>query len=390
MKILLCHNFYQQPGGEDQVFADEGWLLESHAHEVLRYTRHNDEVEGMDRWRLLQKTFWNPETYRQVRELLRRRRPAVLHCHNHFPLISPSIYYAARAEGVPVVQSLHNYRLFCPAGALLRKGRACQMCLRRHVAWPAVVHACYRQSRAASAAVAGMTAVHRALGTWKGMVQRYIALSEFSRRTFVEGGLPPDRIVAKPNFSRVDPGPGSGAGGYAVFVGRLSEEKGLSTLLAAWRRLALPVPLRIAGDGPLAPQVAAAAQADSRILPLGQRPSAEVPAILGSAACAVVPSLCYENCPRVVVEAYACGTPVIAARQGAMAEMVDDRRCGRLFEPGDPADLAAKVAEFWATLPVPAFRAAAREEYQSKYTAERNYAMLMAVYQQALEASHVA
>jgi glycosyltransferase involved in cell wall biosynthesis len=384
MKVLLCHNFYQQPGGEDQVFADEAWMLESRGHEVVRYTLHNDAIGEMGRWGLLRNTLWNRRSRRELRALIRRERPALMHCHNIFPLISPSAYSAAAAENVPVVQSLHNYRLLCPAAVFLRAGRACEECLGKFVAWPAVAHACYRGSRGASAALAGMLGLHRTLGTWTRRVARYIAMSEFSRRKFVEGGLPADRIVVKPNFMRSDPGPGDGRGGYAVYVGRLGVEKGVTTLLAAWERLRDDIPLKIVGDGPLADRVVAAAARDPRIAYLGRRAPEEVLSVLGQAACLVLPSLCYENCPKTLVEACAKGTPVVASRLGAMEEMVRDGRTGLLFQPGDAANLADRVRELCAALPAAEMRRAARREYEQNYSAGRNYAMLMGLYQEVL------
>jgi glycosyltransferase involved in cell wall biosynthesis len=385
MRILLCHNFYREPGGEDQVFADEGRLLESHGHEVIRYTRHNDEIESMGRWEAARATLWNRQTLEELRRLIRREQPEVLHCHNTFPLLSPSIYRAAKEAGVPVVQTLHNYRLLCPAASFLRDGRICEDCLGKAVPWPGVLHACYRQSRPASAAAAAMLTVHRAMKTWSRGVSRYVALSEFSRRKFIEGGLPAERIVTKPNFVDPDPGPGSGAGGYAVFVGRTAEEKGLDTLLAAWRRLSGPVALKIVGDGPLAADAATAARHDPRIEYLGRRGGGEVLAILGEAACLVFPSACYENCPKTILEAFAKGTPVIASAAGAMTEMVADGRNGFHFRRGDAQDLAAKVGALLAD-PVrsAAMRRAARQQYEAAYRSEFNAQRLMMIYRQAI------
>lgn len=254
-RVLLCHNFYQEPGGEDQVYADEGLLLESFGHEVIRYSRHNDDIANMSRLQTARATFFNKQTLEEVRKLIRKEQPDVLHCHNTFPLISPAIYVAANEAGVPVVQTLHNFRLLCPSALFLRNGRPCEDCLGKLLAWPGVLHACYRRDRAATAVVAGMLAVHRLGGTWVRRVQQFIALSEFSRRKFIEGGLPAGRLAVKANFMRNDPGYGGGRGGYAIFVGRLAAEKGIEALLAAWRRLKTPLPLKIVGDGPLAGQV---------------------------------------------------------------------------------------------------------------------------------------
>jgi glycosyltransferase involved in cell wall biosynthesis len=384
MKILLCHNFYQQPGGEDHSFAAEARLLEAHGHDVVRFTRHNDCIEGMSRWDVVKRTLWSRQSYGELRRLIRRERPQVMHCTNTFPLISPSAYYAARAEGVPVIQSLRNYRLLCPGALFLRGGKVCEDCLGKAVPWPAVVHGCYRESRAASAVVTLMLAGHRALRTWSRAVDLYFTLTEFARRKLIEGGLPADHIAVKPNFIDPDPGPGSGRGGYAVFVGRLSPEKGVETLLAAWRQDSTLPPLKIVGDGPLAAVVQAAAAGDSRIDWLGRRSPAEVLDVVGEAACLVMPSVWYETFGRTIIEAFARGTPVIASRIGALAELVDESRTGLLFGPGAAGDLSAKLRTLLAAPEAMArMRQEARQEYRQKYTADLNYRQLMALYERA-------
>ena len=390
MKILFCHNFYQQPGGEDQSFAVEASLLEAHGHQVLRFTRHNDSINRMRRLEIASLAIWNQHTFHELRELIRRERPAVMHCTNIFPLISPAAYYAARAEGVPVVQSLRNYRLFCLNACFLRKDRVCEDCLGKGVLWPGVLHGCYRSSRSASAVVAVMLSLHRVMRTWVRMVDRYFTLTEFSRQKFIAGGLPAGRLAVKPNFIHPDPGPGNGQGGYAVFIGRLSPEKGIQTLLSAWSRLGGRLPLKIIGDGPLAESVIAAAMQTAGIEWLGRRQPREVLALLGEAACLVMPSIWYETFGRTIIEAYAKGTPVVASRLGAMAELVHEGRTGLLFEPGNPSDLAVKIhALLEDREKCIGMRRGARREYEEKYTAETNYRMLMTIYQEAAEGSRL-
>ena len=237
--------------------------------------------------------------------------------------------------------------------------------------------------RRASAVVVAMLGLHRALGTWSRLVARYIALTEFARRKFVEGGLPADRIAVKPNFLHPDPGPGRGDGGFALFVGRLSEEKGIESLLRAWEGID-DVPLRIVGEGPLAPLVREAAERTGSVRWLGRLPQEEVQRLLGEARCLVVPSRWYEGFPRVVVEAYARGTPVVASRLGGLAEIVDGRRTGRLFRPDDADELARAVRSIDAE--AGALRAAARAEFEARYTAEASYRTLMRIYAEAREA----
>jgi glycosyltransferase involved in cell wall biosynthesis len=384
MKILLCHNFYKQPGGEDQVFADETWLLESHGHQVVKYTRHNDDVDQMSRWSVACKTLWNRKTYGALRRMIRRERPDLMHCTNTFPLISPAAYYAAQDEGVTVVQTLHNYRLHCVNGFFLRDGKICQDCLGKSFSWPGVRHGCYRGSRAGSAVVAALQTFHRARKTWSNAVDLYVTPTEFARDKFIEGGMSQQKIVVKPNFVHPDPGPGQGSGQYAVFVGRLSLEKGVDTLLDAWSRLPERFGLKIVGDGPMAEQVRRAAAGDDRIEWLGWRDLESVCSIVGEAKVLLMTSIWYEIFGRTITEAFAKGTPVIVSRLGAMAELVEDGRTGLHFEHGNAADLVAKVQQILADeSALGAMRQHARDEYEAKYTPEANYDMLLDIYQRA-------
>jgi glycosyltransferase involved in cell wall biosynthesis len=391
MNILLVHNFYQQAGGEDQVFADETKLLRDRGHEVRQFTLHNDAVDSMGRLSLARRTLWNRESYDALRSAVREHCAQVVHFHNTFPLVSPAGYRAAHDEGAAVVQTLHNYRLLCPVATFFRDGHVCEQCLGKLVPWPGVAHRCYRNSASASAVVAAMLTVHRALRTWRDEVDVFIALTEFSRSKFVEGGLDPEKVIVKPNFVDPDPGVGDGSGGYALFVGRLTEEKGVLTLLRAWQNESIPVPLQIVGDGPLRAQVEAATRTvSSRMEYLGRQPLERVCAIMGSAGVLVFPSQWYEGLPRTIVESFAKGTPVIASRLGSMAELVEDGCTGRLFEPGRASDLARCVTEVFAnqtdstTAAHQAMRRNARLEYERNYTADRNYPLLMSAYQKAL------
>lgn len=382
--MLFLHNHYRQPGGEDQVFAAEGELLEARGHRVSRYVMHNDRAAKMSRAGLLRTTIWNGAVYRELRALIRRERPQVAHFHNTFPLISPAAYYAARAEGVPVVQTLHNYRLLCTNALFFREGRVCEDCLGRKATWPGVAHACYRESRTSSAAVAAMLASHRAAGTWSRAVDMYVALTGFARQKFVQGGLPAEKIATKPNFIEPDPGTGDGRGGYALFVGRLSREKGVETMLAAWERLRTRVPLKIVGDGPLAARVAEAAGRFREVAWLGRQPKDRVLDLMKEARALIFPSVWYEGFPMVIAEAYAVGLPVVASDLGSMSSLIDHGRTGLRFRPGDPEDLAVQIERISKRPEELAWmRREARAEFEANYTAERNYEMLLEIYQAA-------
>ena len=387
--VLKVHNRYRQPGGEDESTRNECDLLTRAGHSVIEYFRDNDEITGYGPWKratLAARTVWAWDSHSEIRALLERERPHVAHFHNTFPLISPAAYYACRSAGVPVVQSLHNPRLVCPAATFHRNQGVCQDCMGRRFAWPAVLHACYRGSRVETCVVAGMLAIHRQVGTWTRLVDRFIVCTDFYRRKFVEGGLPPEKIVVKPH-SVEDHGVRSAAGTYALFVGRLASEKGVHTLLKAWRKLK-GIPLRLRGEGPLEDNVKRLVEESPGAVHLLPRLTAsELARLMQGARFLVWPSEgYYETFGRVAAEAFSCGIPVLASRIGVAEEIVEDGRTGLHFTPGDPQDLAAKVEWAW-THPdaVEEMGCAARREYEAKYTAERNYHALISIYEMAIQ-----
>jgi glycosyltransferase involved in cell wall biosynthesis len=387
MKILVAHNYYKLSGGEDQCVAAEIAMLRAHGHQVSQYCLSNDAVDGMGRVQLASRTIWSRPAFIEMRRLIRLHHPQVVHFHNTLPLISPAAYYAARAEGVAVVQTLHNFRLVCLNALLFRDGKPCEDCLGKKWPWRGVARNCYRDSRAASAAVAAMLVTHRLLGTWSRAVNAYIALSEFSRHKLVEGGLPADKITVKPNFVYPDPGAGMGNGGYALYVGRLSAEKGVETLLRAWESIGQALPLKIAGDGPLAPAVREAVARNTAIEWLQGVSHEKVYDLIGAAAVMVLPSQCYENAPRVAVEAFAKGTPVVASRLGAMADFVEDGCNGLHVRPGDPEDLVAKIRGLLSdSSALNLMRTAARNRFERNFTAGANHNLLMPIYARAMKA----
>jgi glycosyltransferase involved in cell wall biosynthesis len=247
LKVLIVHNSYQQLGGEDIVFEQQCQMLKQRGHPVVTYCRSNWEIEGystLARGALVPKVIWNTDARRELSRLLYQQQPDIVHVHNTFLMISPSIYSACQAAQVPVVQTLHNYRLLCPAAIFFRDGRVCEECV-EHGLWRAVRHGCYRDSRPATAVVALMLAAHSRFGTWTRMVDCYVSLSEFARSKFVQAGLPADKIFVQGNFVYPDPGAGTVEREYALFAGRLFPEKRALTLLAAWERLHRAIPLLI-------------------------------------------------------------------------------------------------------------------------------------------------
>ena len=381
MRILSIHNNYQVRGGEDESTQAEANLLREMGHSVDTYEEHNDRIASFNSAHLALKTIWSQESYQIVQQKLKNSPTDIVHVQNFFPLISPSVYYAARSAGVPVVQTLRNYRLICPNGLFFRQGKVCEDCLGKPIPYPGFIHACYRENRLATAGTIAMLTTHKTLNTWLKQVNVFVSLSQFARQKFIEAGWPGEKIVVKPNFVFPDPGKGSGSGGYALYVGRLSVEKGLDILLKAWEYLKIPIPLKIVGDGPLSGLVVEATQRLSHVEWLGRKPMTEVYEIIGEAMFLIFPSKWYETFGRVAVEAFAKGTPVIASNLGAIAELVDNHRTGLHFRPSDPLDLAATVEKALAhPQELMQMREAARAEFEAKYTAEKNYQQLMEIY----------
>jgi len=390
MVILLIHNFYQRPGGEDGRVRQERDLLASGGHRIVEYTRQSGEIalNGFGRRiRLGAEALWSKRTYTELSSLLARERPDVAHIHNTVPLISPSAYYACAEAGVPVIQTLHNFRFLCPGGYLLREGRVCEECI-EHSLFRSICHRCYKDSVSATATMALMLASQRALGTWKDKVNCYIACTEFAKSKFMEGGITAKKIFVKPCFVHPDPGPRVGSGDTVLFVGRLSPEKGLRTLVAAWAYLNGRVPLRIAGDGPLRADVDAEIKRRglTGVEMLGQLSCTDTIAEMKRARFLVFPSEWYEGLPMTIPECFACAVPVIASRIGSMIELVQDGGTGLHFTPGDPRDLAAKVE--WAWMHPEATQEMAlkaRAEFEEKYMAAQNYRMLMQINEEAVQ-----
>jgi glycosyltransferase involved in cell wall biosynthesis len=385
MRVMLIHNFYRSsaPSGEDEVVRGEQALLEANGIEIVPFMRYNDDLpDGVSG--AVGASFsnaWSFESRRALRGLIAAHRPDVAHFHNTFPQISPAAYSACREAGVPVVQTLHNYRMFCANGLLNRGGEPCEQCIGR-APLPALVHACYRDSRAATVGMVMGSALHRARRTYESQVDRFIVHTEFARQRFIAHGLLPERIAIRGNCLPQDPGIGSGSGGYALYVGRLTAEKGVRTLIRAWRKLP-GIPLRIAGDG----ELRASLERDAAGLPvefLGRVSPARVLELMQNASLLVVPSECYEGFPRVIVEAFATGAAVVAADIGGLGELVCEGTGGLKFRSGSADELAAAVMRSWHASELRARqRDVNRRRFETEYSPNAGFESLRHIYESA-------
>jgi glycosyltransferase involved in cell wall biosynthesis len=382
-RVLIVHNRYQQSGGEDAVVDAEAALLETHGHPVALFLRDNDAIATRPALGVAIEALWSARAARELTELATTFQPDVVHVHNTFPLVSPSVLYAARRHGAVVVQTIHNFRLICPQAMLLRDGRPCELCVGR-LPLPAIRFGCYRASRSQSAVAAATIMLHRSLGTYRRTVDRYIALTEFSRDKLVQGGLPAERIAVKPNFVDLPevPDPSLHRSG-GLFVGRLAREKGIAVLaeaaqLGAWSGV------DVVGVGDEEARVAG----HPHLRWVGKAGAAEVLARMREASYLLLPSIWYEVFPRTIVEAFGSGLPVIASRIGGIPSIVENGLTGLLFEPGNPHDLVRAVA--WAEANPEAMAKMgrrARLEFERKYSSGTNYRTLVGVYDSARTAA---
>lgn len=387
MRILTAHNYYQYPGGEDVVFAQEKALLERHGHETFCYERSNDEVQSGN---LVQRVLgaaaavWSGTTYSEFSQLLQRICPDIVHVHNTFLAISPSIFWACKDARIPVVHTVHNYRLLCPNTAFYRDGHPCEQCAGGNM-WHGIAHACYRSSRLATSVAASTVAYNWQRGTWTDAIDRYIAPTHFLREKLISGGLPGERITVKSHFVDPDPGTAEDREPYAIFVGRLSPEKGTATMLKAWEQLR-DIPLRIVGDGPERGELERHGKEKKLNLEFtGNLPRMRVLDQVRRARLLIFPSITYESFGMGIIEAYACGVPVVASDHGAMQELVEHGHTGMRFRPMDAGDLAQTVRRLWSDRELLEYTGRnARQRFEGKYTAEANYRALIEIYEEIL------
>lgn len=385
MKVVMAHTFYKQKGGEDESYRAEARLLEDHGHRVERFERHNSDLDQVTPAQAALKTIWNQECIRQLSRVVKASRPDVVHFQNTFPLISPAAYYAARRHGAAVIQALRNYRYSCVNGLLFREGQPCEQCAGSSIALAGVQHRCYRRSYVGSAVVATMQATHKLLRTYDRQVDTYIAVSEFVRRKYMEFGIDGDRIAVKPNFVYSDPAPSLEKQAYAVFVGRLSPEKGVQRLLETWQREGIKLELRIVGDGPERDVLRAQASGLSNVTFFGALSLEATYAQIAGASYVIVPSEWYEPFGRTAVEGLAHGTPVICSDIGGLSEIVDEGVTGFKFSAGNSVSLGQALLRAVDRIADRTLRTQAREAYEQRYSSFANHKILQQIYAQALQ-----
>ena len=385
MKVLIIHNRYRTsaPSGEDGAVRNEVQMLQSRGVEVTTFERCNDDLDESTlraKAKIAANTIWSQRSRSELRGVLRQVRPDIVHVHNTFSMLSPSVYGACKNAGVPVVQTLHNFRFFCPSALFLRDGKPCEDCMDRSLL-QSVRHRCYRDSMSATAVLATMLAVHRTIGTYSNNIDRYITLTQFARGKVLKGGIAENKLVVKPNFLPNPPPSAAGGGGYVLYIGRLLEGKGTETLLRAWRELP-SIRLKILGDGALrSPLEDMARRENLNVEFMGRQDRDAVLDVLGKAELLVVPSECYEGFPLVVAESFACGTPILASRIGSLDELVEEGVTGAKFPAGNAAALAACVRRLLADqIGLRRMRAAARAYFDTHLTEEQNFTQLMNIY----------
>ena len=380
MRILFVHNFYQQAGGEDQVFLAEKDLMKEHGHEVHSYTVNNDNINSL--WTKINTTInlsYSTKSKKNFSIALKKINPDIVHCHNFFPRLTPSIFDACLDENIPAILTLHNYRLVCPSVYLSKNNKPWELSIQKNPYW-AVPYKVYQNSFIGTAAIAYMINYHKKRKTWQKKLDHIITLTKFAKNKFIESGFSPNNMVVKPNFISDPLKENNTRGQFALFIGRLSQEKGIEFLLESWKEIDFP--LKIVGDGPMMGNVKLQG---NNVEFLGKIPNKSVKTLLQKAQFLVFPSQWYEGFPMVLVEAMACGTPVLVTNIGSMQEIITDELNGLHFELGNQKQFIEKVHQLMKDESLCQFLGDnGRRAYLEKYTPDVNYQQLISIYQDSI------
>lgn len=392
MKILLSHCFYRSsaPSGEDSVYRNEKKLLEDSGFDVITYEKYNDDLDNNSFRKKVSAGVdfvWSKKSYAEISVLLKQHKPDVVHFHNIFPQLSTSVYLACQDQHIPVVQTLHNFRYLCPAGLLQRNGKPCEKCIDKTLL-SSLIHRCYRDSIIATLPMTAMIGFNRLAGHFEQGVDRYIALTEFGKSRFIAGGLPAEKISVKPNFIADIGDTHFSLGDYVVYVGRLSQEKGIITLIEACKKNR-HIPIKILGDGDLRNKLESTCiEYDLPVEFLGYQNKDTVLSYIKNSRFLVLPSECYEGFPVTIAEAYACGKPVLGSQIGALNEIIQEGVTGRKFHFGDADSLAEIMARLWSDeKAIKEMSANARSAFNQHYNAENNLQQITRIYEEVIAAN---
>lgn len=387
MKILQAHNYYQFAGGEDNVLNLEKQLLSDNGHQVFQFLKNNREISN---WRkkvkLLFNTHYSIESKKKFANTLKQINPDIVHVHNFFPLITPSIYEACQESVIPVVQTLHNYRLIHPGATLYHNERIDERSVKGS-AYRCVMDGVYRNSRIQTAVVAHMIEYHRKHNTWNSKINKFISLTEFARQKFIEGGICKEKLIVKPNFCYDLNQKYQRRGNEIqfIFIGRIVEVKGIRELLDIWMNEQIPYKLMIFGEGPLKKKLEEQSKSNKHIVWMGQQDQSVVFQELKNSTALIFPSKWYEGFPMTIVEAFSLGVPVITSNIGSQAEIVKDSYHGLHFDLKH-FDAIKKHIYHLANNKQDQFGLGqnARKTYLEKYTPEKNYQQLIKIYEEAI------
>lgn len=389
----MVHNFYKVSGGEDKVVQEEINLLKKHGVEVISYFINNNEINInslFDKFKVGINTIWSVEQQKKLKELMLKEDPDLVHFHNTFPMVSPAVYHTCQKLNKPVIQTLHNYRLGCPGAMLLRNNEVCEKCISGSLL-NSVKYGCYRNSRVQTVPLSTMLYTHRFLNTWNNKVDKYIALTNFAKEKFIQIGLNEDKITVKPNFIEKHIEGELEKEDQITFVGRISKEKGLHLLLAAWSKVGskFNTKLNVIGDGPLRKELEDKYEHLSNVNFLGKLDSKDVLSYMSKSKYIIVPSIWYEGFPMTIIESYSVNTPVISSNIGSLKEVVINEITGFHFENNNINSLENTLKKALHYSDYDKLQRNINEQYEKKYTPSANFKMLINIYEEVVRSKKI-
>ena len=382
MKVLIVHNFYKIRAGEYSVLKNEIKLLKDNGNEVITFYKDNKNIKSFySKVIYFLRIVYSKNIFKEFDYYLKQNKPDVIHVHNFFPIMTPAIFFAAQKNNIPIVHTLHNYRLICPTSTLMHNNRIYEKSI-INGSFSTIIDKVYRNSYLGTFALARMISYHKKYNTWDTQVDKFIALTNFSKSKFIEANFLIDKIEIKSNFVFDMYDPESDKKEYALFIGRISEEKGIRCLIKAWEKI--DYKLIIVGTGPLENFVKR--QLNENIIFLGKQNKEEIRVLMNAASFLIIPSIWYEGFPMVILEAYSAGLPVLGSRIGSIEEVVLDNITGLHFKPNDSRDIVKKVNRIIKDRELlKKISKNSRKEYLEKYTPSKNYDILINIYNSVIQ-----